>query len=206
MGYRGFGGMEVGVRAVGRAQRIPNEKDPKRGVLAGNVSFRGRTALDDIHLGHCMEVQDDVLDGDGFDKASEYLGNIESVLMLSHQFDRTSDNAHLQIDARKQNQQMLFTKAYQTSLENVAANSKSQQQQHAQLMAASWATFAAAEGSSARSSSIILQALATKDTVERLRLGLTTILESQMPSHTDSLEAWHGGIKKEVDNRDNAFQ
>ena len=53
-------------------------------------------------------------------------------------------------------------------------------QRHAELMASNWATLAITEGRDARSSSIIMQASATKDAVERRRLGLAMMLDSQM--------------------------
>ena len=53
--------------------------------------------------------------------------------------------------------------------------SKQQQQHHSNLSAASWGAL------DIRSSSIITQAIETRSVVERLRLGLAMILDSQMP-------------------------
>eukprot|EP00579_Thalassiosira_antarctica_P003263 CAMPEP_0201903902 /NCGR_PEP_ID=MMETSP0902-20130614/55722_1 /ASSEMBLY_ACC=CAM_ASM_000551 /TAXON_ID=420261 /ORGANISM="Thalassiosira antarctica, Strain CCMP982" /LENGTH=379 /DNA_ID=CAMNT_0048437971 /DNA_START=461 /DNA_END=1597 /DNA_ORIENTATION=+ len=205
MGYRGFSSMEVGVRAVGRARRIMSEEEeePRRSSSSpGNdtISFRGRTALDDIHLGEFVEWQDDALNGDEFELASEYLGNIKGLLMLAQQSDGTSSsNPPPELDDGIQRQQILFTKAMEQFSANPAAltfsadsNSQQHRQQHAQLVASSWATFAATEGSDARSSSIITRALATKDTVERLHLGLAMMLESHMPNQQDAV----GEVKK----------
>jgi len=217
MGYRGFGGMEVGVRAVGRAKRIPEERQTERRSSGDDTSFRGRTALDDIHLGQIVEWQDDALNGDEFEVASEYLDNIEGLLMLSQQFNGTNYSPP-ELGDKLQRQQTLFTSAYETALEQLSsANPENidsqQQQQHAQLMASSWATFAAVEGSDARSSSIITRALATKDTVERLHLGLAMILESQTSNQSDAIETstkikgklGHPGDSP-FNNQENSFQ
>lgn len=218
MGYRGFGGMEVGVRAVGRAKRIPNGEESTRGSSRGgdDISFRGRTALDDIHLGQFVEWQDDALDANEFEVASEYLGNINGLLMLSQQSNRKDDDTPSNLDGRIQHQQMLFAQAYETILKQFTAmstNSSSRQQQHAQLMASSWATLAAAEGNDARSASIITQALSTKDTVERLRLGLAMMLEGQMPKQSGVADTTSDMEKKIgysgdslFENQENTFQ
>ncbi|KAL7527554.1 hypothetical protein ACHAXR_002009 [Thalassiosira sp. AJA248-18] len=245
MGYRGFSSMEVGVRAVGRARRITETATPRTmiqgidDVVGGrgkkrtsssvsSSSFHGRTALDDIHLGQFVEWQDDALNGDEqFEIASEYLENIEGLLMLPSSSSRqqisggggtssrsssNNNNPSDLVNDRIKHQQMLFHKAYETTLNqhstDVAASlrysattttstsysNNQQREHHARLMAFSWATFAAAafaqennnddddDAVRSSSSSIITQALATKDTVERLRLGLAMMLESQMPS------------------------
>lgn len=196
-GYRGFSSMEVGVKAVGRARRVDVvdvEKPKKQGSSSSadqDSSFQGRKALDDIHLGQFVEWQDAVLDDDGFEKASEYVANIEGLLMLSSgQQPQKLEDASTELDDRIHLQQMLFTRAYETTLEHLADtpstiisttySTNSQRQRHAQLMASSWATLAVAEGGDrARSSSIIMQAIATTDTVKRLRLGLAMMLDSQ---------------------------
>mmetsp|Transcript_28036 Transcript_28036/g.59806 ORF Transcript_28036/g.59806 Transcript_28036/m.59806 type:complete len:390 (+) Transcript_28036:349-1518(+) len=193
MGSRGFSSMEVGVRAVGRARRIGvGEEKLGRSSSSSSLenanSFRGRTALDDIHLGQFVEWQDNALDDDEFERASEYLGNIESLLMLSSNAAATRDKPP-DIDDRIHRQQILFTNAYETTLEQLAANpspnmstySNSQRLRHARLMASSWATLAITEGRDSRSSAIIMHALSTKDTVDRLRLGLAMMLDSQIP-------------------------
>lgn len=218
MGYRGFGGMEVGVRAVGRAKRILNGEESTRGSprVGDDISFRGRTALDDIHMGQFEEWQDDALDADEFELASEYLGNIKGLLMLSQQSNRKGTDPPPNLDGRMRHQQMLFAQAYETTLKQstaISVNSSSRQQQHAQLMASSWATLAATEGSDARSASIITKALATKDTVERLRLGLAMMLEGQMPKQSDVLDT-SGNMEKTFgysgdslfDHQENTFQ
>jgi len=209
MGYRGFSSMEIGVRAVGRARRVTEEEEEmmsrsmnSNSLGNDDISFRGRTALDDIHLGQCVEWQDDSLNGDQLELASEYLGNIEGLLMLSQKSQLSPE-----LDDRIRHQQTLFRNALaQLSTNSEINNSQIRQQQQAeQLVASSWAAFAATEGSDARSSSIITRALATKDTAERLRLALALMLDSQMP--TQRKDAAVEAVESvESDNQENVFQ
>ena len=95
---------------------MSDEEEPRRRNSSDNdIFFRGRNALDDIHLGEFVEWQDDELNSDEFELASEYLGNIKGLLMLAQQSDtdRTSSNPPPELDDRIQRQQILFTKAMQ---------------------------------------------------------------------------------------------
>ena len=65
---------------------MSDKKEPRRRNSSDNdIFFRGRNALDDndIHLGEFVEWQDDELNSDEFELASEYLGNIKGLLMLA---------------------------------------------------------------------------------------------------------------------------
>lgn len=121
MGHRGFSGMEVAVRAVGRARRITTTADgvgsseeSRLDTVVGSStnSYLGRTALDEIHLGQFVEWQDDALDEDQFQTASNYLGNIQSLLLLSSSSDveTTSIGTSPGINDGIQQQQTLFTR------------------------------------------------------------------------------------------------
>ena len=181
MGYRGFSSMEVGVRAVGRAKRIMNEEESANIQSLGrnkDAVYRGRTALDDIHLGKFVEWKDDTLDRDGADAAFGYLENVETLLMPS--------------------QQSTYATVYDSALQQLTNDN----QQQRQFEASSWATLASVENRD-DSSSIITQALETTDTVERLRLGLAMILDNQIPeSDSESIEF----AKSSVDDSQDAFQ
>ena len=184
MGYRGFSSMEVGIRAVGRAKRCSfatNESESREGqqvkIIKGNDYFRGRTTIsDDIHLGQFIEWHDDIITNDEFEVASEYSAAIEEL------FSRipNDDNARQRL--------MQFTEVYQAMLEQLTASprnlktigySESEHQNHMHFTSFSWASIAAAGDDT--SGSIITQALETTNTVERLRLGLTMIMDSQIP-------------------------
>jgi hypothetical protein len=183
MGYRGFSSMEVGIRAVGRAKRYSyatnessREGQQQVKIIKGNDYFRGRTTIsDDIHLGQFIEWHDDIITNDEFEVASEYSATIEEL------FSRipNDDNACQRL--------MQFTEVYQAMLEHLTASppnsntmgySESEQQNHMHFTAFSWASVAACDDPSA---SIITQALTTTNTVERLRLGLTMMMDSQIP-------------------------
>lgn len=175
MGYRGFSSMKVGIRAVGRAKRCSFAFNERK-IIKGNDYFRGRTTIsDDIHLGRFIEWRDDVITNDEFEVASEYSATIEEL------FSRIPN------DDNSRHRLMHFTEAYQSMLEHLTASqpnpntmgySESEHQNHMHFMAFSWASIAACGDPSA---SIITQALATTNTVERLRLGLTMIMDSQIP-------------------------
>ena len=234
MGYRGFSSIQVGVRAVGRAIRQTanisgeNKGEEEEGAKfvirddtsGKNIAFpRGRmknTAQDDIHLGQFIEWDDDLMDSDELDIAYEYLDSIQGTLGLSStaslQKQQCTDTPEL--DDRIQRQQELYTKAYEIILEQsnnhtsptlARYSNKQQQEQHSKLLAASWgALVSVIEESDARSSSVITQVLETRNVVERLRLGLAMMLDSQMPGH----DIVAGGPKASSsgDIQENAFQ
>jgi len=163
--------------------------------VSKNISFPIRkqptkTAQDDIHLGLVHEMYDDILNDDEFDIANEYLG----ILGISSNDDGQQEVQQPPLDDRILHQQQLYTDAYtlmleqQTSLQQ-SNTSKEQQLLHSKLVAASWGALAAATNtvrgrSNIRSSSstIITKAIETRSIVERLKLGLAAILDSQMPS------------------------
>jgi len=152
-----------------------------------------KTAQDDIHLGLVHEWYDDIMNEDEFAIANEYLENIHGLLGISND-DRQQEVQQPPLDDRILHQQQLYTDAYtlmleqQTSLQQ-SNTSKEQQLLHSKLVAASWGALAAATNtvrgrSNIRSSSstIITKAIETRSIVERLKLGLAAILDSQMPS------------------------
>ena len=186
-----------------------------------NIAFpRGRlenTAQDDIHLGQFVEWDDDLMDSDELDIAYEYLDSIQGTLGLSStastlQKQQTTDTPEL--DGRIQRQQELYTKAYEIILEQsnnhtsqtlAGYSNKQEQEQHSKLLAASWGALASViEESDARSSSIITQVLETRNVVERLRLGLAMMLDSQMPDQDIVV----GGLNANSSGgiQENAFQ
>lgn len=218
-GFRGVVSMEVGLRAVGRACRCDGAKGGDAGDADGARSVEtnfARTALDDIHLGNFVDWQDDTMDIDELKTANEYVQNIESSLMLpsSSSSSRSSvlsphSNSALNNETthRLQRQELLYNHAYESALQYLTTNSPSpetsgayQYQQHARLIAASWAIFAAIENES-KSASAIMQALSTTDTVERLRLGTVVMLENMG-------EGTKGTFRYETanDEGDDAFQ
>ena len=157
-----------------------------------------RTAQDDIHLGLVHEMYDDILNEDEFDIANEYLDNIHGILSISSN-DDGQQVVQQPLDDRilvHQQQQQLYTDAYTLMLEKQSDasrplyTSKEQQHHHSKLVAASWGALAAAttarerssDISSSPSSTIITKAIESRSVVERLRLGLAIILDSQMPS------------------------
>lgn len=197
---------------MGARRSGPGEND-------GNPLFHGRTALDDIHSGQFVEWQDEGLTSDGIEAASEYLESIEERLMLStprSEAGGAADSNRTQVDGRIKRRQMLFARAYETSFRlpdsapsrTVSTSySNIQELRHAQLVASSWATLAAAEdGEDARSSSIVMQALATRDTAERLRLGLAMMLDSQMPGQDTSGEMEESSGNTVGGSEENGFQ
>ena len=195
-GFRGVVSMEVGLRAVGRAKRWDGaggagmEGAQRRG-LSNEASFRGRTALDAIHEGQFIDWCDDTLDIDGMEVANECLGNIESLLMLpsssttSSRQSCPSQSSTTQSSNKLQLQQTLYQKAYNSIIEH--CNTAQDNPQHAKLTALSFAAFAAVE-SEDRSPFAIMQALTTKDTLERLRLGLALLLDDVTSDFDDISE------------------
>jgi len=152
-----------------------------------------KTAQDDIHLGLVHEWYDDIMNEDEFAIANEYLENIHGLLGISND-DRQQEVQQPPLDDRILHQQQLYTDAYTSMLEQQTSlqqsnTSKEQQLLHSKLVAASWGALAAATNtvrgrSNIRSSSstIITKAIETRSIVERLKLGLAAILDSQMPS------------------------
>lgn len=214
MGYRGFSSMSVGVKAVGRGRRVmlPNNegeygKDDGGGFLirddttGRNISFplnrpknSGRTdAQDDIHLGQFLEWGDDIMNSDDLVTASEYYDDIRGVLGLTTQPEQHA------VDDRIQR----YRNAYEIISEQQPPANTSYQ-----LMAASWGAFAAASESDTQSSSIIIQALETRNVVERLRLGLAVILDSQMPTDQEDTTAtvYEDLTEYSGDVQENTFQ
>ena len=187
-----------------------------------NIAFpRGRmknTAQDDIHLGQFIEWDDDAIDSDEFDIAYEYLDSIQGTLGLSssastlQRQQQSTDTPEL--DDKIQRQQELYTKAYDIILEQsnnhtyptlARYSNKQHQEQHSKLLAASWGALASViEESGARSSYIITQVLETRNVVERLRLGLAMMLDSQMPGH--DIVAGEPKASSSGDIQENAFQ
>jgi len=73
-------------------------------------------------------------------------------------------------------------------------------------MAISWASLAACDDLA--SPSIITRALVTDDTVERLRLGLAAMLDSQLPpeeNNAGEVKNYHSN-KEGDDSEENSFQ
>ena len=153
-GYRGFSSVEVGVRAVGRARRVNN------GMSISEAKEQ--------------EVQDTTF-------TIRDLDNILGVFGMSSADEPQVVQQSNSLDNRIQQQQQLSTEAYTLMLEQqsnaILSEYKSKQQQqhyYSNLSAASWGAL------DIRSSSIITQAIETRSVVERLRLGLAMILDSQM--------------------------
>jgi len=128
--------------------------------------------------------------------------------------DRQQEVQQPPLDDRILHQQQLYTDAYtlmleqQTSLQQ-SNTSKEQQLLHSKLVAASWGALAAATNtvrgrSNIRSSSstIITKAIETRSIVERLKLGLAAILDSQiqMPSGREDSSGVIG------EHKENTFQ
>ena len=78
--------------------------------------------------------------------------------------------------------------------------SKEQQLLHLKLVAASWGALAAVTTVRERSqsSAIITKAIETRNVVERLRLGLAMILDSQMPSGREDSSGVVGEHKENI--------
>ena len=177
-----------------------------------NISFPSiqpkKTAQDDIHLGLVHEMYDDILNDDEFAIANEYLDNIHGILGIPSNNDGQQEVLR-PLDDRILHQQQLYADAYTLMLEQQSSaslqsyTSKEQQLLHSKLVAASWGALAAAtvrerrsDISSSTSSSIITKSIETRSVVERLRLGLAILLDSQLPSdREDSI-----GVVRELKN------
>ena len=177
---------------------------------------RKQTAIEDIHQGLFEEWVDDdsiLTEEKDWEAAEECVSNIERLLMkavssTAMQESVVGDEAGREAESPLEgmsHRRIQFEKSYQTLMQqhaemnshstpNASDDSSSRQRRvrQAQLVAYSWASLAASDdgGSSAlrRSSpSLILQALETRDTLERLRLGLAMLLDCQMmPSSDDN--------------------
>jgi hypothetical protein len=177
-GFRGVLSMEVGFRAVARMRRWDGVGNSRVISAAGSNSSiwggsRVRYELDEVHLGKFIDFEDDVLEtDDDIEAAYEYLKSIESLLNLSPQSGQESSGRQTQyLDAYN----FLINKF---DTRDLAKN------WHAGMIASSWAVFAAI-GDREKLSSVISQALTTKNTVERLRLGLVALLDSSIPKASD---------------------
>ena len=190
---------------------------------------RKKTAIEDIHVGQCEEFRDDddnittIMD---LDAALECVSNIKSLLMST-----SSSTAQQQLLQQQQQQsssegdgkllqrRMLFDKAYEAMelhLEEASSScGNALEHRNHQLEAYSWAAFAACDDFLTRSSpSIVVRALETKDTLERLRLGVAMLLDSQMRSLKNDnddnfakMTTRHGANNAVVgDNDANSFQ
>lgn len=176
-GYRGFSSMEVGLRAVGRMWRWDEAQGGRDISKKTDRVFHGRKVLDDIQIGQFMEYEDDELTDSEVDKCLDYLTRIESVLRLPSQFLTMPT-----ICEESNCEQVLYADAF-----------KYLALQMGDVAAASWAVFALL-GDDIKISSIIIQALCTANTTERLRLGLAAVLEFTTISVGDDF------------NRNDAFQ
>ncbi|KAL3790023.1 hypothetical protein HJC23_011379 [Cyclotella cryptica] len=186
-GFRGVLSMNVGLRAVETMKRwdgaqgagydVENEEKARGSDLGDAVG--GITALDEIHLGKFVDFEDDLLTSDEIKAAHEYLANIASLLNLPSLPTSTSGQ---ELTVR----QKLFFASYNSMLERYDATGMSRNQ--SQIIAASWAVFSTVEDDD-KISSVICRALTTKNAVERLRLGLATMLDSTMPVADDYNES-----------------
>jgi hypothetical protein len=155
-GYRGFTSMEIGLRAVSRVMRCSENPDE----YTTNY-FHGRKALNDIQLGQFIEYQDDALTERELLMCAEHLKNIESLLALPSQF-LTNPGGHQLLSRMR--------KLYADAHTYLAP-------QMGDVAAASWAVFTLLEDDT-KISSAIVQVLSTKNTLERLRLGLAAVLDA----------------------------
>ena len=185
---------------------------------------RKKTAIEDIHLGLCEEFRDDddiLTMKEDVDAALECVSNIKSLLISTssspvqkqqQQFESVGDGKLLR-------RRMIFDRAYEAMelhLEEASSScGNALEHRNHQLEAYSWAAFAACDGFLTRSSpSIVVRALETKDTLERLRLGVAMLLDSQMRSLKNDnddnfakMTTRHGANNAVVgDNDANSFQ
>ena len=189
-GFRGVLSRNVGLRAVERMKRwdgaqgagadVENEDNAKRSDLGDSI--RGITALDEIHLGRFVDFEDDLLKSDEIAAANEYLANIASLLNLPSLLTSSSGQELQEYSGR----QKLFFATHNSLLERFDATGMARNQ--SQVIAASWAVFSAVEDDD-KISSAVCRALTTQSVVERLRLGLATILDSIMPDVDDYNES-----------------
>lgn len=157
-GFKGRPYIEATLRGVGRVRRVA---DP----------IAARTATDAIHSGTFEEMRDDDLSPTGMELADELLRNIESHLLPESRSRQRYDDARgaliaASVRAKHEGDRDLLR------VSNLAASS--------------WAVFAALEGASPPPSQVIVGALSTTDTTERLRLGLAMLLEDRTAGTKDS--------------------
>ena len=177
-GYRGFSSMEVGLRAVGRMELWDEAKPPqvKSNTSVSEDVFYGRKPLTAIQLGQFIDYEDYALSEIEAGKCLEYLKSIESLLILPSQF-LTAPHDNLELIGK----QALYADAYSY------LSSLSTGDQYSKIFAASWAIFALLDDES-KVSPIIIQAISTNDTGERLRLGLAALLESKSSTPSNNYD------------------
>lgn len=127
--------------------------------------------------------------------ANEYRENIVSILRLGQQVEEEEQ----QSSERLRTQQRCYVSAY----EIIALDNNNSDKVDNDFTATSWGAFAAAATAIDRPNgdgSINIDALSTADTVERLRLGLTMLLEIHMPlwPNGDVVEGGSSGTIKRV--------
>lgn len=176
-----------------------------------------------------------------WEAAEECVSNIERLLMkpvsstaiqqsvIDNEVGREGKSSSFEGMSHRQ---IVFEKSYQTMLQqhseanshsapNASEDSSGSQRRvrQAQLVAYSWASLAASDDGSYGSSalrrsppSLILQALETRDTLERLRLGLAMLLDCQMMPSGDNdnyareMTRLAGNSAVGSDYEDNSFQ
>ena len=149
---------------------------------------------------------------------SEYYNRIQrQKILFEETYDAILENVSNDIDASSSSSSL--ASSYSNNLKGI---------QHAQLIAMSWSIFAAAtittesifednnedstDSDTAGLSLLITQALATQDTVKRIRLGLAMLLESRMPVVVQQPSSSSDGNTGETESKmdqyydDNAFQ
>lgn len=166
-GYRGFSSVEVGLRAVGRMELWGSPPQVQSNTPVSEDIFHGSKPLNTIQLGHFIDYQDHALSEIEIEKCLEYLKTIDSLSILPSQF-LTAPHDYLELTDK----QMLYTDAYSYLI------SLTTEDQYSKIIAASWAIFALLDDES-KVSPIIIQAISTNNTAERLRLGLAALLESK---------------------------
>ena len=179
-GYRGFSSMEVGLRAVGRM------KQAHEGIDLSNSSdsnvFHGRKTLNSIQIDQFVDYQDSPLLQFQIETFLGYLSNIESLLNLPPSFlRRPRDHGQLTDD------QEIYADAH-GYLASLVCDC-----QHNDILAASWAVFSLLDND-AKIPSVIIEVLSTTNAADRLRLGISVILDSR----TRNFHVEH--------DEDNAFQ
>lgn len=156
-GYKGRPYVEATLRGVGRVRRVAD-------------TIVAETAKDSIHSGTFKEMCDEDLSVSGLETADELLRNIESCLPSESRSRQRYDDARGALIA-------------------ASVRSKEEESQEtlrvSDLVASSWAIFAALESASTPPSHVIIGALSTTDTTERLRLGLAMLLEGQTGGEND---------------------
>lgn len=162
-GYRGFSSIEVGLRAVGRMKQA-NERIDLSNSSDSNV-FHGRKALNSIQIDQFVDYQDSSLLKMEAETCLGYLSNIESLLDLPPLFLRRPRD-HYQLT----DEQEIYADAH-TYLTSLMAD-----YQHNDIIAASWAVFSLLD---VNIPSVIIEVLSTTNAADRLRLGLSALLDSR---------------------------